>query len=86
MLPKLFSTSIIPAAADGNTDDAAAKKKKEEEEEEEKLVMGPPRRVCIIGSGNWGSAIAVLVGENTRAHPNLFEERVNMWVFEEEVY
>ena len=46
--------------------------------------MGP-RKVCIIGSGNWGSAIAKLVGENTASNPDLFVKDTPMWVFEEEV-
>lgn len=41
-------------------------------------------RVCIIGSGNWGSAIATLVGPNCARLP-FYEDRVNMWVFEETV-
>lgn len=41
-------------------------------------------RVCIIGSGNWGSAIATLVGPNCLRLP-FYEDRVNMWVFEETV-
>ena len=41
-------------------------------------------KVCIIGSGNWGSAIATIIGENCRRLP-YFESRVNMWVFEEQV-
>ena len=32
-----------------------------------------------------GSTIAKIVAENTKAHPELFEEEVQMWVFEEEV-
>nr|POE51537.1 serine/threonine-protein kinase atg1 [Quercus suber] len=40
-------------------------------------------RVCIVGSGNWGTTIAKVVAENTKAHPDLFEEEVQMWVFEE---
>jgi glycerol-3-phosphate dehydrogenase (NAD+) len=44
-----------------------------------------PKKVCIIGSGNWGSAIARLVGENTIKHPDLFEKDVTQWVFEEMV-
>lgn len=39
-------------------------------------------RVCIIGSGNWGSAIATLVGPNCARLP-LYEDEVRMWVFEE---
>ena len=44
-----------------------------------------PKKICIVGSGNWGSAIARIVGQNTAAHPDLFARQVNMWVFEEEV-
>jgi glycerol-3-phosphate dehydrogenase (NAD+) len=32
-----------------------------------------------------GSTIAKIVAENTKAHPELFEEEVQMWVYEEEV-
>ncbi|KAL9030241.1 MAG: hypothetical protein Q9196_001619 [Gyalolechia fulgens] len=42
-------------------------------------------KVTIVGSGNWGSAIAKIVAENTREHPDLFEEEVQMWVYEEEL-
>jgi len=41
-------------------------------------------RVCIIGSGNWGSAISTLVGRNCETLSNC-QSRVNMWVFEETV-
>ncbi|SLM34543.1 glycerol-3-phosphate dehydrogenase [Lasallia pustulata] len=41
-------------------------------------------KVTVVGSGNWGSAIAKIVAENTKAHPDLFEQEVQMWVFEEE--
>ncbi|CAB9505882.1 3-phosphate dehydrogenase [Seminavis robusta] len=41
-------------------------------------------RVCIVGSGNWGSAIAKLVGRNCKRLDH-FESTVNMWVFEEMV-
>merc|ERR1719436_1359731 len=44
-----------------------------------------PKKVCIVGSGNWGSAIAKLVGYNAARLPDRFEKNVNMWVFEEEV-
>merc|ERR1711936_1163576 len=44
-----------------------------------------PKKVCIIGSGNWGSAIARLVGENTASHPDLFVEETPIWVYEEVV-
>ena len=41
-------------------------------------------KVVIIGSGNWGSAIATKVGLNCERLP-YFENRVNMWVYEETV-
>jgi NAD-dependent glycerol-3-phosphate dehydrogenase N-terminus len=41
-------------------------------------------RVCIIGSGNWGSAIAILVGRNCQRLPH-FHSIVNMYVYEEMV-
>merc|ERR1712117_363612 len=44
-----------------------------------------PKKVCIVGSGNWGSAISRLVGVNTARYPERFVKDVNMWVFEEEV-
>jgi len=39
-------------------------------------------RVCIIGSGNWGSAIATIVGRNCE-RLSFYETQVNMWVYEE---
>ncbi|XP_071942866.1 glycerol-3-phosphate dehydrogenase [NAD(+)], cytoplasmic-like [Antedon mediterranea] len=44
--------------------------------------MGEKAKVCIIGSGNWGSAIARIVGENAKKYDE-FETIVNMWVYEE---
>jgi len=41
-------------------------------------------KLCVIGSGNWGSAIANIVGRNCARLP-YFEDVVNMWVFEEVV-
>ncbi|XP_030754652.1 glycerol-3-phosphate dehydrogenase [NAD(+)], cytoplasmic isoform X1 [Sitophilus oryzae] len=41
-----------------------------------------PKRVCIIGSGNWGSAIAKIVGSNAVKSKN-FDEKVTMYVYEE---
>jgi len=46
--------------------------------------MGP-KKVCIVGSGNWGSAIAKLVGFNAARLPDKFDPIVKMWVFEEQV-
>ncbi|KAH3901081.1 probable Glycerol-3-phosphate dehydrogenase [NAD(+)] 2 [Saccharomycodes ludwigii] len=45
----------------------------------------PPFRVCVIGSGNWGTTIAKVVSENTTLRPQLFHEQVKMWVFEEKI-
>uniref|UniRef100_UPI000EF4AB9F glycerol-3-phosphate dehydrogenase [NAD(+)], cytoplasmic isoform X2 n=1 Tax=Ciona intestinalis TaxID=7719 RepID=UPI000EF4AB9F len=42
------------------------------------------KKVCIIGSGNWGSAIAKLIGRNAAAY-DTFHTRVNMYVYEEEI-
>lgn len=41
-------------------------------------------KVCIIGSGNWGSAISTIVGKNCHRLP-FCENQVNMWVFEETI-
>ncbi|XP_056157178.1 glycerol-3-phosphate dehydrogenase 1-like protein [Lampris incognitus] len=41
-------------------------------------------KVCIVGSGNWGSVIAKIVGHNVKGS-NRFDPNVNMWVFEETV-
>ena len=47
-------------------------------------TSGDNDKVCIIGSGNWGSAIATIVGRNCeRLH--FCEKDVNMWVYEEQV-
>ncbi|TRY64934.1 hypothetical protein DNTS_024621 [Danionella cerebrum] len=46
--------------------------------------MSSPKRVCIVGSGNWGSAIAKIVGANAKKNSK-FDSTVNMWVFEETV-
>lgn len=43
------------------------------------------QRVAIIGSGNWGSAIAKLAAQNAARHSDLFQEEVPMWVYEEQV-
>ncbi|XP_056371244.1 glycerol-3-phosphate dehydrogenase [NAD(+)], cytoplasmic [Oenanthe melanoleuca] len=42
------------------------------------------KKVCIVGSGNWGSAIAKIAGSNA-ARLSSFESQVNMWVLQEEV-
>ncbi|KAM7447719.1 glycerol-3-phosphate dehydrogenase [Porites harrisoni] len=45
--------------------------------------MAAPRKVAIIGSGNWGSVIARIIGGNVKQHPQSFEEEVQMYVYEE---
>ncbi|XP_064185573.1 glycerol-3-phosphate dehydrogenase [NAD(+)], cytoplasmic-like [Anguilla rostrata] len=42
----------------------------------------PGKKVCIVGSGNWGSAISKIIGQNVK-RSNRFDPIVNMWVFEE---
>merc|ERR1711879_225297 len=37
-------------------------------------------QVAIIGSGNWGSAIAKVAGENVAQQPELFKPQVKMWM------
>ncbi|XP_067868343.1 glycerol-3-phosphate dehydrogenase 1c [Heterodontus francisci] len=44
--------------------------------------MAAPLKVCVIGSGNWGSAIAKIIGNNVQKIQK-FATKVNMWVFEE---
>jgi len=44
--------------------------------------MAEKINVCIVGSGNWGSAIAKIVGANA-ANLTEFEDRVTMYVYEE---
>jgi glycerol-3-phosphate dehydrogenase (NAD+) len=43
--------------------------------------------VCVVGSGNWGSTAAKIIGENIRdgAASKYFSDEVRMWVFEEDV-
>ncbi len=40
-------------------------------------------KVCIVGSGNWGSAIARIIGKNVVRYSDEFDTEVRMWVFEE---
>uniref|UniRef100_A0A7N8YRN3 Glycerol-3-phosphate dehydrogenase [NAD(+)] n=1 Tax=Mastacembelus armatus TaxID=205130 RepID=A0A7N8YRN3_9TELE len=42
----------------------------------------PGKKICIVGSGNWGSSIAKIIGKNVKAS-NRFDPVVNMWVYEE---
>nr|XP_061802575.1 glycerol-3-phosphate dehydrogenase 1-like protein isoform X2 [Nerophis lumbriciformis] len=42
----------------------------------------PGTKICILGSGNWGSSIAKIIGRNVRSSDR-FSPVVNMWVYEE---
>lgn len=46
---------------------------------------GKIKKVAIIGSGNWGSAIARIVGENVKTFADIFDKSVKMYVYEEMV-
>jgi glycerol-3-phosphate dehydrogenase (NAD+) len=46
------------------------------------ISLGPREKVTIVGSGNWGSAIATKIGRNCERLP-FFEDIVHMWVYEE---
>ncbi|KDN37762.1 hypothetical protein RSAG8_09917, partial [Rhizoctonia solani AG-8 WAC10335] len=41
-------------------------------------------KVCVIGSGNWGSAIARIAAINTKENPDMFVEDVTVYVYEEQ--
>lgn len=47
--------------------------------------IASPFRIAVIGSGNWGTAVAKIVAENTAEKPDVFHKEVNMWVFEEDI-
>jgi len=42
------------------------------------VSSGLKEKVCIVGSGNWGSAISRIVGANVE-HLDGFDKTVNMW-------
>ncbi|XP_038599365.1 glycerol-3-phosphate dehydrogenase [NAD(+)], cytoplasmic-like [Tachyglossus aculeatus] len=47
-------------------------------------MPGPGLGVCIVGSGNWGSAISKIIGRNVSSSGR-FAPTVRLWVFEETV-
>ena len=47
-------------------------------------IHSKKHKVCVVGSGNWGTTIAKVIAENTRETEELFETEVQMWVYEEE--
>ncbi|CCH45026.1 Glycerol-3-phosphate dehydrogenase [NAD+] [Wickerhamomyces ciferrii] len=56
-------------------------------QQDNKASLNPvkPYKITVIGSGNWGTTIAKVVAENAAQRPQLFESRVDMWVYEEEI-
>jgi len=42
------------------------------------------KNVTVVGSGNWGMAIATIIAENTERHDD-FAKTLTVWMFEEEV-
>ena len=46
--------------------------------------MSGGKRVTVVGSGNWGSAIAKIIGSNVTKFDQ-FQDEVKMWVYEEMV-
>ncbi|CAN9514148.1 unnamed protein product [Ophioblennius macclurei] len=46
--------------------------------------MAVPLKVAIVGSGNWGSAVARIIGSNVQSLQH-FASTMKMWVFEEHV-
>ncbi|CAB4061232.1 GPD1 [Lepeophtheirus salmonis] len=49
------------------------------------LYLEKQNVVCMIGSGNFASALVINVGDNVKANPETFDPIVNMWVFEEDI-
>merc|ERR1712093_607082 len=41
-------------------------------------------KIALVGSGNWGSAIARLVGKNVKERSDHFDTEVKMWCYEED--
>jgi len=47
------------------------------------LHTSATKKVAIIGSGNWGSAIARVIGENIKKYTQIFDQTIKMYVYEE---
>merc|ERR1719506_3414859 len=65
----------------------AATTKKSSTTKKSLLSSEKKRTVCIVGSGNWGSTAAKIIGENIMSGEakNYFEQEVRMWVFDEDI-
>lgn len=82
-----IDTDIDTSTTSGDSESAAGidigTSVRESRSDQEECVEGEMKeKVCIIGSGNWGSAISILIGKNCARLPQC-ETDVNMWVFEE---
>lgn len=44
-----------------------------------------PKQVAIIGSGNWGSTVARIIGQNVEEKQHMFHSKVKMFVRETEI-
>ncbi|QLG71916.1 hypothetical protein HG535_0C02680 [Zygotorulaspora mrakii] len=84
-----FSSSLFTkykmAATDrlNQTSDIISQSMKQSDSSQSLAALEKPFKVCVVGSGNWGTTIAKVVSENTALNPQLFARRVDMWVFEE---
>ena len=47
-------------------------------------IHSKKHKVCVVGSGNWGTTIAKVVAESVKENENIFAQEVQMWVYEEE--
>ena len=47
------------------------------------IIMGK-EKVALVGSGNWGSAIATKIGKSVQTLTDLFEPTIHMWVSRQE--
>ncbi|KAN0061960.1 glycerol-3-phosphate dehydrogenase [Thecaphora frezii] len=72
----LAALSTMSSSAASSSSSAAAAKRHAQHKKQ---------KVAIIGSGNWGSAIARIAGINTERHASIFEKDVMMYVYEEEI-
>lgn len=75
------------AAADrlNQTSDILSHSMKKSDSTASIVTAEEPYKVAVVGSGNWGTTIAKVVAENCKENPQLFQERVDMWVFEEKI-
>lgn len=73
------------ATADAGGHEQQQQPQQPQQQQGEASLPSPPHRVTVVGSGNFGSAVARLLARNVLALPHLFAPDVRMWVFEETV-